>query len=175
MIRFAGKRNERGATDGKTQPSTQKSAKAAFYRARDVQSPMLLIDETATVGQRRALFHILRTGTTRDDIGVRQNHSYRTYRSTVVTWTELPAGSPDVPIREFPEMSDCTLGPGIGTKLSRFQFAATQNCARACSNAWSASKNSTAKHCHPVKRPLWKHSSSAFTRMGRKGAGSSAN
>ena len=63
---------------------------AAFYRACDLLNPTLLLDETATMGQKRALFHLLRTGTTRDVIA-RQNHSYRTYGAKVVTWTELPA------------------------------------------------------------------------------------
>ena len=64
---------------------------AAFYRACDLLNPTVLIDETATMGQKQALFHLLRTGTTRDVIALRQNHSYRTYGAKAFTWTELPA------------------------------------------------------------------------------------
>jgi hypothetical protein len=64
---------------------------AAFYRACDLLSPTLLIDETATMGQKQALFHLLRTGTTRDVLALRQNHSYRTYGAKAFTWTELPS------------------------------------------------------------------------------------
>jgi hypothetical protein len=64
---------------------------AAFYRACDLLNPTLLIDETATMGQRRTLFHLLRTGTARDVTALRQNHSYRTYGAKAVTWMELPA------------------------------------------------------------------------------------
>jgi hypothetical protein len=64
---------------------------AAFYRACDLLNPTVLLDETATMGQKQALFHLLRTGTTRDVIALRQNHSYRTYGAKAFTWTELPA------------------------------------------------------------------------------------
>lgn len=64
---------------------------AAFYRACDLLNPTVLIDETATMGQKQALFHLLRAGTVRDVITLRQNRSYRTYGAKVITWTELPA------------------------------------------------------------------------------------
>jgi hypothetical protein len=64
---------------------------AAFYRACDLLNPTLLIDETATMGQKQALFHLLRTGTTRDVIALRQNHSYGTFGAKAFTWIELPA------------------------------------------------------------------------------------
>jgi hypothetical protein len=52
--------------------------------------PTLFIDETATAGQQSALFHLLRSGNTRDFIVLRDKESYRTYGPKVVSWTELP-------------------------------------------------------------------------------------
>lgn len=69
---------------------TSDISSAAFYRACDRVKPTLLIDETATAGQQRALFHLLRSGTTRDVIALRENHSYRTFGAKVVAWPELP-------------------------------------------------------------------------------------
>jgi hypothetical protein len=63
---------------------------AAFYHACDRVSPTLLIDETATAGQGRTLFHLLRSGTTRDVVALRENRSYRSFGAKVVAWPELP-------------------------------------------------------------------------------------
>jgi hypothetical protein len=63
---------------------------AAMYRACDRLMPTLCIDETATAGQRRTLFHLLRSGNVPDSIAFRESQSYRTFCAKVVTWTELP-------------------------------------------------------------------------------------
>jgi ribosomal protein L34 len=69
---------------------TSDISSAAFYRACDRWRPTLFIDETATAGQKRMLFHLLRSGTTRDTIAFRGGHSYRPFGSKVVAWTEMP-------------------------------------------------------------------------------------
>jgi len=63
---------------------------AALYRACDQLMPTVFIDETATAGQRRTLFHLLRSGNTPDSIAFRETQSYRTFCPKVMTWTELP-------------------------------------------------------------------------------------
>lgn len=63
---------------------------AAFYRVCDRLTPTLLIDETGTAGKRRDLFHLLRTGTSRDVIALRRDQSFRAFGAKVVSWTELP-------------------------------------------------------------------------------------
>jgi hypothetical protein len=63
---------------------------AAFYRVCDRLVPTLFIDETATAGQKQKLFHLLRSGTTRDIFAFRERHSYRSYGPKVVVWTEIP-------------------------------------------------------------------------------------
>jgi hypothetical protein len=52
--------------------------------------PTVFIDETATAGQRRTLFHLLRSGNTPDSIAFRETQSYRTFCPKVITWIELP-------------------------------------------------------------------------------------
>jgi hypothetical protein len=69
---------------------TSDTSSAAFYRMCDRLIPTVLIDNTATAGLERKLFHLLRSGTTPGIVGSRWNQSYRTYGSKVVTWTELP-------------------------------------------------------------------------------------
>jgi len=63
---------------------------AAFYRVCDRFMPTLLIDETNTAGANRSLFHLLRTGTTRDVIAMRKEESFRTFGAKAISWTELP-------------------------------------------------------------------------------------
>lgn len=63
---------------------------AAFYRVCDRLTPTLLIDETSTAGESRTLFHLLRTGTTRDAVAIRRDESYKTFGPKVISWTELP-------------------------------------------------------------------------------------
>jgi hypothetical protein len=64
---------------------------AAFYELCDRMTTTLLIDETATVDNRRKLLHLLRTGTTQDFLAVRKGNTYRSYGARVVSWLELPA------------------------------------------------------------------------------------
>jgi hypothetical protein len=52
--------------------------------------PTVLIDNTATAGRERKLFHFLRSGTRPDIIGSGGSHSYGTFGAKVVSWTELP-------------------------------------------------------------------------------------
>jgi hypothetical protein len=63
---------------------------AAFYRVCDRLMPTLLIDETSTAGQRRILFHLLRTGTSRDLVALRKDQSFKIFGPKVVSWIELP-------------------------------------------------------------------------------------
>ena len=72
---------------------TSDISSAAFFRACDRLMPTLFIDETATAGQQRALFHLLRSGNTPDFIVLRDTQSYRTYCPKVVSWIELPNDS----------------------------------------------------------------------------------
>jgi hypothetical protein len=69
---------------------TSDISSAAFYRACDRVMPTLFIDETATAGHQRTLFHLLRSGTTRDVVALRENRSYRAFGAKVVAWPELP-------------------------------------------------------------------------------------
>jgi hypothetical protein len=63
---------------------------AAFYRLCDRWIPTLCIDEAATAGQQRTLFHLLRSGTTRDAVAFRERQSYRTFGAKVMVWNQMP-------------------------------------------------------------------------------------
>jgi hypothetical protein len=63
---------------------------AAFYELCNRMTTTLLIDETATVDNRRKLLHLLRSGTTQDFIAVRKGQTYRSYGARVVSWIEPP-------------------------------------------------------------------------------------
>jgi hypothetical protein len=63
---------------------------AAFYELCDRMTTTLLIDETATVDNRRQLLHLLRSGTTQDFVAVRKGNTYKSYGARVVSWLELP-------------------------------------------------------------------------------------
>jgi hypothetical protein len=63
---------------------------AAFYRVCDRLTPTLLIDETGSAGERRVLFHLLRTGTTRGVTALRKDQSFKTFGAKVISWTDLP-------------------------------------------------------------------------------------
>ena len=69
---------------------TSDISSAAFYRLCDRWTPTLCIDEAATAGQHRTLFHLLRSGTTRDAIAFREKQSYRTFGAKVVVWNQMP-------------------------------------------------------------------------------------
>jgi hypothetical protein len=66
---------------------------AAFYHACERLTPTLLIDETATAGQTRQLFHLLRTGTSRDVVALRKGQSFSAYAAKAVAWNALPNDS----------------------------------------------------------------------------------
>jgi len=66
---------------------------AAFYRVCERLTPTLLIDETGTAGQTRELFHLLRTGNSRDVVALRRGQSFKAYAAKVVAWNELPNDS----------------------------------------------------------------------------------
>ncbi len=63
---------------------------AAFYELCDRMTTTVLIDETATVNNRRELFHLLRTGTSQDFVAVRKGSTFRSFGARAVSWTELP-------------------------------------------------------------------------------------
>ncbi len=63
---------------------------AAFYQVCDELTPTLLIDETATAGDRRSLYHLLRIGTSRDTVTLRKNQSFSAFGAKVVAWVEVP-------------------------------------------------------------------------------------
>ena len=69
---------------------TSDISSAAFYHACDRLKPTLFIDETATAGQQRALFHLLRSGTTRDSVAFRDGESYCAFGAKAMAWRELP-------------------------------------------------------------------------------------
>lgn len=63
---------------------------AAFYGVCDRLAPTLLIDEAGTIGNTRALFHLLRSGTTRGVTALRQHEAFKTFCPKAFSWTELP-------------------------------------------------------------------------------------
>jgi hypothetical protein len=83
---------------------------AAFYEVCNRITTTLLIDETATVGNRRDLFHLLRTGTTQGFVAIRKNRSFKSYGARVVSYTELPD---DAALN-----SRCLIIPMVISKLS---------------------------------------------------------
>jgi len=64
---------------------------AAFYELYEKLTPTLLIDETLTTGNRRELFHLLKTGTTRGSVTLRRGHSLKAFGPKVISCTELPS------------------------------------------------------------------------------------
>src|ERR1700733_2164128 len=69
---------------------TSEITSAAFYETCNRVTPSLVIDETATAGDRRALFHLLRVGSTPGSVAIRKNKAFNPYCPKVVCWTELP-------------------------------------------------------------------------------------
>ena len=69
---------------------TSDISSAAFYSACERLQPSLFIDEAATAGQQKPLFHLLRSGSTRDSIVLRAGQSYRTFGAKVMSFRELP-------------------------------------------------------------------------------------
>ena len=52
---------------------------ASFHATTNLVTPTLLIDETATAGDQRALFHLLRVGSTRGSLAIRKNKAFNAY------------------------------------------------------------------------------------------------
>jgi len=63
---------------------------AAFYEAYEKLNPTLLVDESLTAGNRRELFHLLKTGTTRGSVTLRRGRSLKAFGPKVISCTELP-------------------------------------------------------------------------------------
>jgi hypothetical protein len=63
---------------------------AAFYEVYEKLSPTLVVDETLTAGNRRELFHLLKTGTTRGSVTLRKGRSLKAFGPKVISFTELP-------------------------------------------------------------------------------------
>jgi hypothetical protein len=63
---------------------------AAFCDACTQLKPTLLIDESGTPGDRRALKHLLRMGTTRDVLAMRKGRVLNAYGPKVISWQEPP-------------------------------------------------------------------------------------
>jgi hypothetical protein len=62
---------------------------AAFYEVYEKLSPTLLVDEALTAGNRRELFHLLKTGTTRGSVTLRKGQSIKAFGPKVISCTEL--------------------------------------------------------------------------------------
>ena len=63
---------------------------AGVYEICNSVMPTLLIDEAGTAGNKRALFHLLRTGNTRDVTVIRRRGSFKLFGAKAMSWTELP-------------------------------------------------------------------------------------
>jgi hypothetical protein len=63
---------------------------AAFYEACSQLNPTLLIDESGTSGDNRALRQLLRMGTTRDVLVMRKTRIFHAYGPKVICWREPP-------------------------------------------------------------------------------------
>jgi len=63
---------------------------AAFYQVCNKLSPTLLLDETSTAGNTKALFHLLRSSSSPDTVALRKNQSFRAFGAKAVTFVELP-------------------------------------------------------------------------------------
>ena len=81
---------------------------ASFYWACAKFMATILIDETGTAGNNRALRHMLRSGTTRDVLAIRRDSGFHSYGAKVVSWLEPPD---DLPLN-----SRCILIPMFESK-----------------------------------------------------------
>ena len=66
---------------------------AAYYEVYNKLTLTLLVDETLTAGNKRALFHLLKTGTTRGSVTLRKGRSLKAFGPKAISWTELPNDS----------------------------------------------------------------------------------
>jgi hypothetical protein len=63
---------------------------AAFYDLYEKLTPTLLVDETLTTSNKRELFHLLKTGTTRGSVTLCKGRSLKAFGPKVISCTELP-------------------------------------------------------------------------------------
>jgi hypothetical protein len=63
---------------------------AAFYDVYERLTPTLLVDELLTTTNRRALFHLLKTGSTRGSVTLRKGRSLKAFGPKVISCTEMP-------------------------------------------------------------------------------------
>jgi hypothetical protein len=70
--------------------ATADISSAAFYDLSENVTTTLLIDEAATLSNRREIFHMLRAGSTPGFVTLRKHGSYRSYGARVFAWTALP-------------------------------------------------------------------------------------
>jgi hypothetical protein len=70
--------------------ATADISSAAFYDLSENVTTTLLIDEAATLANRRQIFHMMRAGSTPGFVTLRKNYSYRSFGARVFAWTELP-------------------------------------------------------------------------------------
>jgi hypothetical protein len=63
---------------------------AAFYEVYEKLSPTLLVDEALTAKNKRELFHLLKTGSTRGAVTLRKGRSLKAFGPKVISCTELP-------------------------------------------------------------------------------------
>jgi hypothetical protein len=63
---------------------------AAFYDFCHRMHPTILIDETRTAGEPRALLHLLRSSSSRGFVGLRKDKAQLAYGPKVLSWVELP-------------------------------------------------------------------------------------
>ncbi len=64
---------------------------SAFYELYEKLTPTLLVDETLTTSNKRELFHLLKTGTTRGSVTLRKGRSLKAFGPKVISCTELPS------------------------------------------------------------------------------------
>ena len=70
--------------------ATSDISSAAFYNLSEKVNTTLLIDEAATLANRRQIFHLLRAGSTPGFVTFRKNESFRSFGARAFSWTELP-------------------------------------------------------------------------------------
>ena len=64
---------------------------AAFYELYEKLTPTLLVDEVLTTGNKRQLFHLLKTGSTRGSVTFRRGRSLKAFGPKVISCTEFPS------------------------------------------------------------------------------------
>jgi len=101
---------------------------AAFCEVCSLLNPTLLIDESGTSGDNRALRQLLRVGTTRDVLVMRKNRSFQVYGPKVICWREPPDDPAlssrclEIQMAESDRTSVCGVdGPGVKELAAKLQ------------------------------------------------------